>query len=46
MHVDPKKEVVKSRGGQIGLALLLIVVMMAIFAPLLATDDPLTSLFP
>jgi len=43
MHVDPKKEVVKSRGGQIGLALLLIVVMMAIFAPLLATDDPLTQ---
>jgi len=43
MHVDPKKEVVKSRGGQIGLALLLIVVLMAIFAPLLATHDPLTQ---
>ncbi len=43
MHVDPKKEVAKSRGGQIGLALLLLVVLTAIFAPLLATHDPLAQ---
>ncbi len=43
MHVDPKKEVAKSRGGQIGLALLLIVLLMAIFAPLLSGYDPLAQ---
>ncbi|MFO8009291.1 MAG: ABC transporter permease [Dehalococcoidia bacterium] len=41
MHVDLKREVVRSRSGQIGIALLLIVIFMAIFAPLLATEDPL-----
>ncbi|MFO8101115.1 MAG: ABC transporter permease [Dehalococcoidia bacterium] len=41
MHVDPKKEVARSRTGQIGMALLLIVVLMAIFAPVLAGADPL-----
>jgi len=41
MHVDPKRELVKSKGGRIGLALLLIVILMAIFADLLATHDPL-----
>ena len=43
MHVDPKKEVAKSKGGRIGLTLLAIVVLMAIFAPLLATHDPLAQ---
>jgi peptide/nickel transport system permease protein len=43
MHVDPKKEVVKSKGGRTGLVLLLIIVLMAIFADLLATHDPLTQ---
>jgi peptide/nickel transport system permease protein len=41
MHINPKKELVKSRGGRIGLALLLIVVLMAVFADLLAVHDPL-----
>jgi peptide/nickel transport system permease protein len=41
MHIDAKKEVAGSRSGQIGIALLLIVVLMAIFAPLLTAYDPL-----
>lgn len=43
MHINPKKELVKSKGGRIGLALLLVVVLMAIFAGLLATHDPLAQ---
>jgi len=41
MHVDPKREVVQSKGGRIGMALLLIVVFLAMFAPLLTTYEPL-----
>ena len=41
MHIDPKREVAGSRSGQIGIALLLIVVFIAIFAPLLTDYDPL-----
>lgn len=41
MHIDPKKEVVKSKSGKTGLILLLVVIFMAIFAGLLATHDPL-----
>ncbi|MGD9118641.1 MAG: ABC transporter permease, partial [Dehalococcoidia bacterium] len=41
MHIDPRKELVKSKGGRVGLLLLLIIVFMAIFADLLATHDPL-----
>ena len=43
MHVDPKREVAKSKGGRIGLVLLLIVVLTAIFAPLLSGHDPLVQ---
>ena len=43
MHVDPKREVVKSKGGRIGLVLLLIVLLVAIFANLLAFYDPLAQ---
>lgn len=41
MHIDPKKEVIKSKGGKTGIILLLIVIFMAVFAGLLATHDPL-----
>ena len=40
MHVDLKKELTKSGRGRFGLALLLLIVLMAIFAPLLAGYDP------
>jgi peptide/nickel transport system permease protein len=43
MHVDPKREVVQSKGGRIGMALLLIVVFLAIFAPLLTNYEPLAQ---
>jgi peptide/nickel transport system permease protein len=43
MHIDPKRELVKSKGGRIGLILLLVVVLMAIFADQLATHDPLAQ---
>jgi peptide/nickel transport system permease protein len=43
MHIDPKKEVVKSKGGRTGLVLLLIVILIAICADLLATHDPLAQ---
>jgi len=43
MHIDPKRELVKNKGGRIGLALLLIVILMAIFADLLADYDPLAQ---
>jgi peptide/nickel transport system permease protein len=43
VHVDPKREVVKSNGGRIGLVLLLIVLLVAIFANLLAFHDPLAQ---
>jgi peptide/nickel transport system permease protein len=43
MHIDPKREVVRSKGGRIGLALLLIIVLMAIFANLLTAYDPLAQ---
>jgi peptide/nickel transport system permease protein len=41
MHVDPKKELTESKGGRAGLILLLIIVLIALFAPLLASVDPL-----
>jgi peptide/nickel transport system permease protein len=41
MHIDTKREVAGSRSGQIGIALLLIVVFIAIFAPLFTAHDPL-----
>jgi len=44
MHVDPGREIAHSKSGRIGMALLLIVTMMAIFAPLLATHDPLEQM--
>jgi len=40
MHIDLKKELTKSGGGRFGVALLLLIVLMAIFAPLLAGYDP------
>ena len=40
MHVDLKKEVTQTSHGRLGLALLLFVVVMALFAPLLAGYDP------
>jgi len=43
MHIDPKREVVQSKGGRIGMALLLIVFLLAIFAPLLSAYEPLTQ---
>lgn len=43
MHIDPKREVLKSKGGRIGIALLLIVFFLAIFAPLLSEYDPLAQ---
>ncbi|HEY41140.1 MAG TPA: ABC transporter permease [Dehalococcoidia bacterium] len=43
MHIDPKQEVVKSKGGRLGLTLLLVVVLMAIFADLLTPYDPLAQ---
>jgi peptide/nickel transport system permease protein len=43
MHVDPKQEVVQSKGGRIGIVLLLIVVFLAIFAPLLSNYKPLAQ---
>ena len=41
MHVDPQKEMARSKGAWIGMALLLLVLSMGIFAPVLATQDPL-----
>lgn len=41
MHLDPKRELVQKRSGQLGLAGLAIIVAVAILAPLLATHDPL-----
>ena len=41
MHIDTKKEIAGSRSGQIGIALLLILVFIGIFAPLLTAYDPL-----
>ena len=41
MHVDPKREVLRSNTGRIGLVLFGLIVLMAIFAPLLATHDPI-----
>ena len=43
MHIDPKREVIKSKGGRIGLVLLIIVVLLALFAPLITTSDPLAQ---
>jgi peptide/nickel transport system permease protein len=43
MHIDPKKEIAKSKGGKIGLILLLIVVLMAVFANLLTPYNPLSQ---
>ena len=43
MHIDPKREVIKSNSGRIGLILLLIVVLMAIFASFLTDYDPLAQ---
>ena len=43
MHVDPKREIIKSRGGRIGLILLVVVVLMALLAPIITTSDPLTQ---
>ena len=40
MHVDLKREVTKTGSGMFGLGLLLLIVVMAVFAPLLAGYDP------
>jgi peptide/nickel transport system permease protein len=41
MRVDPQGEMARSTSGRIGVALLLVILLMAILAPLLATQDPL-----
>jgi peptide/nickel transport system permease protein len=43
MHIDPKRELVQKRSGQLGMAGLVIIVAIAVFAPLLATHDPLAQ---
>ncbi len=43
MHVDPRKELTGSAGGRTGLIVLLFIVLVALFAPLLASADPLTQ---
>ncbi|MDY6836181.1 MAG: ABC transporter permease [Chloroflexota bacterium] len=41
MHLDPKREVTHSSVGRLGIALFLLIVLMAVFAPLLANHDPI-----
>ena len=41
MHVDPKREVTHSNSGRFGLGLFLLILFIAIFAPLLAGYDPI-----
>jgi peptide/nickel transport system permease protein len=41
MHVDPKREVTHSNSGRFGLGLFLLILLMAVFAPLLAGYDPI-----
>lgn len=43
MHIDPKRELVQSKAGRIGLLLLLIIFFLAIFAPVLSTYEPLAQ---
>ena len=43
MHIDPKRELVQSTSGRLGIAGLVLIVGIAVFAPLLATHDPLTQ---
>lgn len=43
MHIDPKKEVLESKDGRTGLVLLLLLMLMAIFADLLTSHDPLVQ---
>lgn len=43
MHIDPKRELVQSTSGRLGIAGLLLIVTIAVFAPLLATHNPLVQ---
>lgn len=43
MHIDLKKEITHSGSGRFGIALFLLIVIMAIFAPLLAGYDPVAQ---
>lgn len=43
MHVDLKKEVTRSSAGRLGIAALALIVLLAVFAPLLAGYDPVAQ---
>lgn len=43
MHIDLKKEVTRSSAGRLGIAALALIVLLAVFAPLLAGYDPIAQ---